>query len=228
MKRFFQYQLRTTDVAGARAFYSAVLGNDAAEIFQLHEQALARGARPHWLGHIDVGDVDAAASAFSARGASLFGKWVNPQGLEAAVFRDPGGAILALSRPGPASSPAGVPDVAWHGLNTVDVERAMATYGELFGWEFKAPNDLGSGGVFHPFAWQPGNPDIGTMSDIAARPGVHSHWLFFFRVAALASALEAVKAGGGSSLPPLALPSGDRIAVCDDPQGAAFGLFEAR
>jgi catechol 2,3-dioxygenase-like lactoylglutathione lyase family enzyme len=48
--RFFYYALRTSDVARARAFYTAVLGNDDAEIFELHEQAVARGARPHWLG----------------------------------------------------------------------------------------------------------------------------------------------------------------------------------
>lgn len=231
MSRFFDYRLRTTDVAAARAFYMSVLGNSNAEIVRLHEQALARGARPHWLGCIDVGEVDAAASVFGARGATSLGpKWVNPQGLEAAVMRDPGGAVVALAKPGPAPGPSSVavacPDVVWHLLHTADVERAKANYGELFGWKFLEPLDLGSHGVFHPLAWQSGGPAVGSMSDIATRPGVHPHWLFHFRVAALELALDAVRAGGGSILGSFVLPSRDRIAVCDDPQGAAFALLQ--
>jgi uncharacterized protein len=226
MARFFQYQLRTTDVAGARAFYAAVLGRDDAEIFQLHEQALARGARPHWLGHLDVADVDVAVAGFVARGAMQLGpKWVNPQGLEAAVVRDPGGAIVALSKLVATAPRASGPEVAWHHLNTVDVERAKANYGEAMSWELQAPSDLGALGVVHPFAWYAGGAAVGTMADIAGRPGVHSHWLYYFRVPALEPALEAVRALGGSVLGPIVLPNGARMAVCDDAQGAAFGLL---
>lgn len=229
--RFFHYHLRTNDVAAARAFYAAVLGRRDADIVQHDERAVARGAPPHWLGYLDVGEVDAAAAAFGARGATALGpKWVNPQGLEAAVVRDPGGAIVALAKPAPAPLPGNAggshPDVAWHLLNTANVERAKANYGELLGWEFKEPLDLGGHGVFHPFAWQPGGAAAGSMSDIAERPGVHPHWLFHFRVEALGPALETVRAGGGSIIGPFVLPSGDRVAVCDDPQGAAFALFE--
>jgi predicted enzyme related to lactoylglutathione lyase len=230
--KFFRYQLRTSDVPAARAFYSAVLGGREVEAFQLHEQAVARGARPHWLGHIDVGEVDAAASAFSARGASLFGKWVNPDGLEAAVMRDPGGALLALSKPGPAPASGSAafpdPDVAWHLLNTADVERACTNYGELFGWALMEPVAIEGVGQFHQFAWQAGGAAVGAMADVAGRDGVHPHWLFHFRVAALEPALAAVRAGGGLVLGPFVLPRGDRVAVCDDAQGAAFGLFEER
>ena len=62
------------------------------------------------------------------------------------------------------------------------------------------------------------------MMDIAGRPGVHPHWLFHFRVPALEPAMDAVRAGGGVVLPPVTLPGGARVAVCDDPQGAAFAL----
>jgi uncharacterized protein len=233
MKRFFLYRLRTSDVAGARAFYRAVLGHDDVEIFQLHEEAVARGARPHWLGFIDVGDADAAAAAFAKRGAVPLGpKWIDPQGLEAAVTRDPGGALVALAKPAPSApdGSAGITrlDVAWHALNTVNVADTKASYGELFGWEFGPPLDLGSHGVAHPFAWQPGGIEVGWMIDISERPGVHPHWLFHFRVAALEPALAAVRAGGGAILGPFTVPNGDRIAVCDDPQGAAFALIERK
>ncbi|HEY0464433.1 MAG TPA: VOC family protein, partial [Polyangiaceae bacterium] len=198
MTQFFHYVLRTTDVAAAREFYSAVLGNTDAEIVQLHEQALARGARPHWLGFLDVAEVEIATAAFVARGAAPLGpKWVDPRGLEAAVMRDPGGAVVALGKPAAAAgAESSQPRVAWHMLNIADVERAVANYRELFGWEFKEPVDLGEHGVFHPFAWQAGGLAVGALSDSAQRPGVHPHWLFHFHVAALDTALEAVRVGG--------------------------------
>jgi predicted enzyme related to lactoylglutathione lyase len=227
--RFFQYTLRTNDVPGARAFYAAVLGRDDAEIVQLHEQAVARGARPHWLGFLDVGEVDAAASAFGTRGATPLGpKWVNPAGLEAAFVRDPGGALVALAKPPAPSAESATqarPEVVWHHLNTADVERAKQNYRELAGWELKQPLDAGGFRV-HPFAWEAGGEAVGSMSDIAQRPSVHPHWLFHFRVMALGPALGVVSGAGGVHLEPLLLPNGDRMAVCDDPQGAAFALLE--
>lgn len=228
MTTFFHYVLRTTDVAAARAFYAAVLGTGDAEIVQLHEQALARGARPHWLGFLEVAEVEVAASDFVVRGAAPLGpKWVDARGLEAAVMRDPGGAVVALGKPDAARGAVLThPRVAWHLLNIADVERAVANYGELLGWEFKDPVDLGEHGLFRPFAWQPGGAAVGALSDIAQRPGVHPHWLFHFHVASLDPALEAVRALGGLVLGPFTLRSGERVAVCDDAQGAAFALLE--
>jgi predicted enzyme related to lactoylglutathione lyase len=231
MKRFFQYVLRTTDVAAARDFYPAVLGSEGAQVVQLHEQAVARGARPHWLGCIDVGDLDAMAAAFQARGATPLGpRWLSPDGMQAAVIRDPGGAIVALAKPGPvvalaAAGPSG-PEVVWHQLSTNDVERAKLNYGELLGWAFEAPSNLGEHGVIHPFTWQAGQPAVGAMGDIAQRPQVHPHWLFHFRVPSLDPALAAARTRGATVLGPFALPNADRVAICDDPQGAAFALLE--
>ncbi len=234
MAHFFQYQLRTTDADAARVFYRAVLGHTDANIVPLHEPSIARGARPHWLGYLDVGEVERAAAAFVARGAIPLGPtWTNPQGLEAAVMRDPGGAVVALAKPPPAGDgppSASVPgvDVVWHLLNTADVERAKTNYAEVFGWALEKPLDVGGHGVFHPFAFQPGGAVVGSMSDIADRPAVHPHWLFHFRVAALEPSLDAVRAGGGTVVGPFALPNGDNVAICDDPQGAAFALHQLR
>lgn len=229
MKPFFNYVLRTSDVAAARSFYARVLGDRALDVLPLHEQAVARGARPHWLGFIDVGDVERAAAAFGERGATALAPiWVNPEGLKAAVMRDPGGAVIALARPPQHANPdpSGGPDVAWHLLNTADVERAKANYGELFGWEMKEAIDLGSDGVLHPFAYAAGGEAAGALIDIGARPGVHPHWLFNMRVAALEPAMEAARSAGGLVLGPFTWPDGRRSAVCDDPQGAAFALIE--
>jgi uncharacterized protein len=231
MASFFQLTLRTLDVDAARVFYASLLGTARLHVVQLHEQAVARGARPHWLGYIEVADVDRAASSFIERGATPLGpKWVNPEGLEAAVMRDPGGAIVALARPSdsrvetPNQSARFEPQVVWYGLNTSDVARARTNYAELFAWKFQTASDLGELGVIHPFTWDGAAQPVGSMSDIAERTGVHPHWLFHFAVDSLASAVEAVRRAGGTVIGPLTLPDGKQVAVCDDPQGAAFAL----
>lgn len=226
--RFFHLTLRTTDVDAARAFYAALLdGGVAPEIVALHPQALARGARPHWLGILEVADVDAATEAFVARGATPLGpKWVNPSGLEAAVLRDPGGAVVAVGRaPAPSGEP--VPRVAWSLLHTEDVERAKVGYAALFGWALGAPVELAPHGAFHPFAWELGAPPAGAMTDVAGRVGVHPHWLFHFEVEGLDAAIAAVRENGGLVADVVTLTGGERIAVCEDAQGAAFALRES-
>jgi len=217
MNELCRFDLRTTDAVAARAFYATLLGHDRSNVWPLHEQALARGARPHWLGRLAVDDVERKAAALVQRGATQFGP-MHPtaDGGHAVVLRDPGGAIVAVGTPPSAATPV---DVVWHVLNTNDAALACATYRELFGWEIGDRTDLGA-----PFAWHAGGENVGIIADIAGRPSVHPHWLFFFEVESVDSAIAAVRAGGGTTLQPLALPTGERFCACDDPQGAAFGL----
>jgi len=224
MTRFCRIELRTTDVPAARLFYGALLGDDGADIVPLPAETIARGARPHWLGHLGVADVEATAQAFTARGATRLGPTrIAAGGATVAILRDPGGAVVALST---LSSTQARADVVWQSLNTADLPAVMATYCGVLGWQLTEAVDLGALGRRQQFAWAPGGPSVGAMADIAGRPGVHPHWLFHFRVAALDPALAAVRAAGGVALDPVTLPGGARVAVCDDPQGAAFALHE--
>lgn len=229
--------LRTTDHQAARAFYVAALGDalPLLDIVPLHEQALARGARPHWLGFIEVADVDTTAATFTARGAQpLAPKWVNPDGLEAAVMRDPGGAIVALARQQPSDvTPRNPYAAVWCVLNTTDLERSKASYGDLFGWDFRDAEGLDALGTLAgsptaaeltPFAAAPNTSPVGALSAIT-RPGVHPHWLFFFGVPSMAASVAAVQAAGGTIIGTFEGPAGEHLAVCEDPQGAAFGLY---
>jgi uncharacterized protein len=220
--RFCRFELRTTDADAARTFYEKVLGHERAVIWPLHEQALARGAPPHWLGNLGVEDVERATAAFVERGATRLGP-TRPtrDGRQAGVLRDPGGAVLALTTPPRAPTEVTV-DVAWHVLNTKEAVRAATNYRELFGWDFT----LGAHGAFQEFAWRPGGTSVGAIADVAGRPGVHPHWLFFFGVDALDAAVAATRAAGGVVVDHVMLQGGARACVCDDPQGAAFGLRE--
>jgi len=228
MAGFSAVELRTTDVEAARRFYLAVLERPAAAIVSLEPQALARGARPHWLGYVEVPELDPGLAAFIERGATPLGpRRTTSEGRAAAVVRDPGGAVLALAE----TSSAGerTPDVVWYQLNTARVTEVKRCYQDSFGWFCLEPRALPALGLTnHPFAWRPGDEPVGAMADIADRPSVHPHWLFHFGVAALGPAIERVRAGAGTALSPVELPNGDRVAICDDPQGAAFALIERR
>jgi hypothetical protein len=227
MARFVRYELRTTGIAAARAFYEAVLGAPCADASPLPEAVLARGGRPHWLGHVGVEDVEQTARAWVDRGAARLGPTRStPSGGDVAILRDAGGAIVALTSALDAR-PANALEVVGHSLNTADLARAVDVYTSLFGWSITGRVDLGASGVFEAFAWEPGGDDVGWMADVATRPGVHAHWLFHHRVASLDAAIATVRAAGGLALEPVTLPGGDRFAACDDPQGAAFALVEA-
>jgi predicted enzyme related to lactoylglutathione lyase len=66
------------------------------------------------------------------------------------------------------------------------------------------------------------------MANTARMPGVHPHWLYFFPVADLEGTVAKIGSRGGEVLgSPVTLPNGARVVPCHDPQGAAFGLFQA-
>ncbi len=228
--QFCRFELRTTDVDSARAFYAALFGHDRAAIWLLHEQARARGAVPHWLGHLNVGDaarLDAVTSTFVTRGAMRLGPtFTTDDRGHFAVLRDPGGAIVALAAPPqPVTAPA--LDVGWRVLNTTNITLARANYGELFGWDIADVSTVGPHGPYHEFSYGADtHARVGALADIAGRLGVHAHWLYFFTTGSLSEAVETTRSAGGTALELPVARSGPRMAVCEDPQGAAFGLVE--
>lgn len=219
--RFCRYELRTTNVTRASAFYAALLGRQDLIIRELPESARSRGAPAHWLGYLSTAELGGSIKVlqrWNAHGAMPVGARVG----DGAVVRDPGGAMLALTD----SSELVDAGVALHLLHTPDAENAARIYCELFGWVRTDRLELGSVGSVQRFAWRAGEPIAGSIVDTAGRPGVHPHWQFLFGVPSLAAALATVHAHGGRVIGPTQLPDGSRVAACDDPQGAAFGLAE--
>jgi uncharacterized protein len=212
MPRFCHFELRTPDVDAARDFYAAVPGFPRAHaIVQLPAEAAARGAPAHWLGHIGVDDVEASARTFVAHGGARLG----PTRGTVALLRDGGGAVLALT----STPPAEAERVAWLTLHTPALEAALRGYAAVFGWQATRTLELGTLGHGHDFAWAQGGPSVGSMMDSAGRPGVHPHWLFHFGVPSLDAAVDAIRARGGRVAGVFA-----EVAVCEDPQGAAFAV----
>jgi uncharacterized protein len=218
--RFVRYQLRTTDVDAARWFYSDLLGarfwRDSVDIAPLPARAAARGAPPHWLGYIGVDDVVGAELRFLSHGAKQLGP---------GVLRDPFGALIGLAATGDTPWDD---RVAWHLLHTRDEAGSFSVYADLFGWTPLETLELGPHGSRHQtFAWNASPVAVGSTSDTARLPHVHPQWLFFFRTENLDRSLAVVREMGGLTLATTETADGDRVAPCDDPQGAAFALFQS-
>ena len=148
-----------------------------------------------------------------------------PDGVPFTILRDPLGAVFAV-REG-ARTPKRSPRCLASASRRTDVERAWAIYAELFGWSHTATAEMnGLEGGHRMFAWEDDGDTVGGMANTARWPGVHTHWLFCFTIDDLDDAIAKVRANAGTAQSPIILPNGDRIAPCEDPQGAAFGLLQ--
>jgi len=114
----------------------------------------------------------------------------------------------------------------WYDLFTNDMKASAVFYRELFGWEF-ADSDFKRGRVktirLHgvPIA---NAVEIELPNDGANRP----KWLGYISVEDVDHTVDTVKRHGGEiHLGPKDLPHRGRIAVCFDPQGAAFAVVRS-
>jgi uncharacterized protein len=249
--RFVWYELAATDVEGAKAFYSSVLGwrsqnapsagsaysffiakdMPVAGLIELPAGARGAGAPPQWVGYVEVEDVDAAAGRVKKLGGSLH---IPPTGVPGvsrfSVIADPQGATLALvkgegQRQEQPAKPGAPGRVAWHELLAGDLEKAFAFYSELLGWQ-KGDAYTGPLGTYQQFST--GAEAIGGMF---ARPEMSpmSQWLYYFSVGDIEPAAKRVEACGGQIFyGPVIVPGGARIVHCMDPQGALFALIDWR
>jgi hypothetical protein len=223
MTRFSRIELRTSTIPEATEFYRSLLGTLDLSIVALPKEAQERGAPSHWLGYLGVDHLESTIQLWEARGAVLLSQIHATNGSRFAIVRDPGGAVLGLGSP--ADEAARLP-VQWQILNCSRSRACVDSYCELFGWQVRREVETDGHGLHRIFAWNEGSPECGTIADIYGREGVHSHWLFFFAVTDLNSAISVVRKAGGLVKGPFDSGLGSSIAVCDDPQGAAFGLWE--
>jgi predicted enzyme related to lactoylglutathione lyase len=248
--RFVWYDLMTTDMEAAEAFYRDVVrwqardsgmpgpsrytlfstgGRDVAGLMIIPDEVKARGARPAWNGYIGVDDVDRATDEVKEKGGAIHYPATDIPGVgRFAVLTDPQGAFFYLFEPDagqedgqPAMDAPG--HVGWRELMTSDLDAAFAFYAAQFGFTKAEAIDMGPMGTYQLFAT--GGPDAagGMMKRPPEVP--MSFWLFYFNVDGLDAAIGRVTTGGGQVLNgPMEVPGGAWIAQCSDPQGAMFAL----
>jgi len=117
----------------------------------------------------------------------------------------------------------------WIELASTDQNASRAFYSKLFGW---TSNDtpLGEGQTYTIF--QLGGRDSAALQQLTPKqypPGTPSHWLAYLAVEDADATAARVKASGGQILAPAfdVMESG-RMAICQDPHGGTFAVWQAR
>jgi predicted enzyme related to lactoylglutathione lyase len=248
--RFAWYELLTTDVAAASAFYGKVVGWGAkgastpelaytvvsagevpvGGLMELPEEGRRLGATPRWLGYVAVDGIDATASQIARRGGAVLLPPTDSNIGRVSVVADPQKATFALvdgltygSRQPGALDELG--HVGWHELLAQDRNTVFDFYGELFGWQ-KDTSEADPSDFYHLFA-SAGQTIGGMLTKLPSVP--QPCWLYYFNVDDINAATERVNGSGGRMLQgPIELSDNCWIARCVDPQGALFALQGAR
>lgn len=250
---FIWYELLTPDPVAAKKFYDAVVGwnieaqpsgemdyrmigradgGNAGGVMRLTDEMRGHGAKPTWLGYVAVDDVDASvASIEQAGGKALMPAFDIPNVGRIALVGDPQGVPFYVMR---ATPPAGNEDkvsdvfspdqpgrVSWNELATRDFEAAKRFYPAQLGWTLGDAMPMGDMGDYQ-FINRDGVM-LGAMMTAAAEN--QPRWRYYFRVANIDTAKQAVETGGGTVTHGLQeVPGGDRILIGTDPQGAEFAV----
>ena len=243
---FVWYELLTTDMPSAAAFYAGVVGwavKDASSpelaytlltagdtpvvgLMDLPEEGVRMGATPRWLGYVAVDDMDARVAQIRRLGGAILVSPTDSNIGRIAVVADPQGATLALvtgltygqSQPSGLDQPG---RVGWHELLAEDRSKVFPFYGKLLGWQ-QASTKADPASVYELFS--AAGQTIGGM--LTKLPSVSQPcWLYYFNVDDIDAAAARTKAAGGEVLEgPVDVKGGAWVIRCVDPQGAMFAL----
>ena len=245
------YELMTTDMKAAEAFYKTVVGWTPSSfegapqpytMFNRSGQVPVAGlmttpegvnAPPFWAMYVAVPKLEDAAAHIKRLGGSEGSPVIEVPGVgRMQMMTDPQGAAFYVYQPASSDqTPEGAPEVgeaSWHELMTTDAPAAMKFYNEVFGWQPSEAMDMGEMGTYQMFN-RPHGMIGGMMNKPPEMANVPPNWQIYFRVSDLDAAIERIKANGGQILNgPMEVPGGDRIVNAMDPQGAAFSLHERK
>ncbi len=239
--------LWTSDVAGSRAFYSALFGWEAQEPSPEFGGyfMFTRGGAPiagcmgdmgdlkaddTWKVYLCTADIAGAASAAAALGAEI-GSGPDPVADlgQNMVLTDTAGARLGAWQPDTfpgfsAVDESGAP--SWFELFTRDYAGALDFYRTVFDWRTAVEGD--SDEFRYSTLRDPDDPDVplaGVMDASAFLPeGVPAHWSIYWDVDDVDASVGKVRDLGGALVDgPADTPYG-RMATLTDPTGAQFKL----
>ncbi len=118
----------------------------------------------------------------------------------------------------------GVP--CWVDASQPDPEAAVEFYGRLFGWELEDTMPADAPG--HYFVARLGGGDVAAVSSPMGEAPPQATWNTYVWVDSADETAAKVRAAGGSVLAdPFDVMEAGRMAVCADPEGAAFCLWQA-
>jgi uncharacterized protein len=185
-------------------------------------QAMEGAPPPHWLGHIQVDNLDETIEKAKKEGGKLAAGPFDMSGVgRMGILVDPQGAFVAAYQPeGEGTASEGV--FVWDELGTTDVEGAQRFYEQVFGWTAKdMGEDFGGYRIFHR-----GDDQIGGLM-ANQDPSIPATWTPYVGVDDTdAMCKKATGLGAGVIVEPMDVPTVGRFAILKDPQGAVFGIIK--
>ncbi|MCZ6691004.1 MAG: VOC family protein [Planctomycetota bacterium] len=242
-------ELSTSDAAGAKSFYSELMGwethddpipgagtytmcilegGNVGALYELTPEMKSQGVKPHWLSYVTVESASASAGKAKELGGTVIKDAFDVFDIGSmAVLQDPTGATLALWQPkkhqGTAHTDGKPGSVCWNELATRDMDRAGKFYADLFGWN-PMVKDMGP----HKYTMMMnGEEQAAGILQMSEEWGeMPSHWMVYFSVANCDSSAEKAKGLGAEvKVPPTDIPPVGRFSVIQDPQGAICSII---
>ncbi len=244
-------ELATTDPRAAKAFYTALFGwtfadspmgpgpediytrlqlsgKDVGALYRMMKEQEGQGVPPNWLTYVAVARTDEAAKKTKALGGRVLAEPFDVQDFgRMAMLQDPAGATFAVWQAGTHTGAQRINEpgsLCWMELATSDPAGARIFYSGLFGWGWKESTDPDM-----PYTeLQVGGRSIGGMMPIRPDAGsMPPHWGIYWMVSDCSATVARAKALGATlCFGPQDMPKVGRFAVVQDPQGAAFSIFQ--
>jgi predicted enzyme related to lactoylglutathione lyase len=243
--RFVWHEYLTKDQKATIAFYTEVVGwktqpfgdgqyvmwvgsqGPLGGVMALPDEAVKMGARPNWMGHVQVADVDAKAAQAKRLGAKIHKEPTDiPTVGRFSVIADPQGATISMFKPASAMTLHDITkdgEVCWNELLTSDSAAAFKFYSEIFGWKILEEMEMGPMGTYRIFGVD--GTRLGGMMTTPKGAPMPPSWLYYFGASDLDAATgRATKHGAKVINGPIDVPGGGRIVQLTDPQGVAFAF----
>jgi uncharacterized protein len=242
------FELNTSDVDKAKAFYGQVLGwtiedkemggqkysavmsggKEIALVQALPADAKAKKMTPAWMGYVSVPDVDAAVATASDKGARVVMPAMDmPEIGRFAVLADPNGTAFGVVRAAKGDEADAMPEpgqfvwVEYWGKDPKKVAEAAAFYSAVAGYTTETMK-VGKDDYTIGSASGAGRMGFGK----ASKPTGHGRFAPYVVVASVDETVKAAtKAKAKVLLKPTDVPDVGRVAVLTDPQGATFAVM---
>jgi uncharacterized protein len=242
---FVWYDLLTKDPNAAKGFYGEVVGWKTEQfgdshysmwvgsqgplggVMKLPDDVAKQGVPPHWMANVCVANVDETVKKVKELGGKVMKEAEDIATVgRFAVVTDPQGGAISLFSPKTEMKLHDLEkegEFCWNELMTTDLEGAFSFYEKVFGWTKIQDMDMGPMGTYRIFGL--GDKQLGGMMKKPDNAPMPTSWTYYAQVADVEAAVaRATKQGAKVLNGPMDVPGGGRVAICMDPQGAAFAL----
>ena len=252
---FCWFELATSDQPAANQFYTSLFGwtvtdspisdsetysmyklagEDVGAAYTMRPEQRDQGVPPNWLLYVAVPDVEQSIARVERAGGTVLSPAFDVREFgRMAVLRDPQGAVFAVwqAKQHAGTGVTGVPGTAcWGELSTPDQANGGRFYADVFGWQMVSGKDMTPASPGDYYHIVNGAQMIGGVAPPHQRdPNAPPHWLVYFAVTDCAAATRtAISLGATAYLDSMDVGDEGIVSVIADPQGAVFGLHQAK